>query len=277
MNSPTLLKRALRRVLPPSLLARLRARSTLAQEIRTRNAGAESAQTLRPGESTPVATPAAVHPNPLEDYFDAHVEGHGIWKWRHYFDAYHRHLAKFVGRDVRVLEIGVYSGGSLEMWRDYFGTRSQVLGVDIEPACKEYEGKGVEIHIGDQADAAFWEKFRREVAPLDVVIDDGGHEFDQQRATLLEMLPHLRPGGVYICEDIHGERNPMLAFCEGLARSLHHFGDARGEFRSASAFQSLIASVHQYPFMIVMERTGDAEVRFSAPRRGTRWKPFFDR
>src|SRR5947207_11688241 len=38
--------------------------------------------------------------NPLLAYFEAHRQGRGIWKWRHYFDVYHRHLAKFVGKDV---------------------------------------------------------------------------------------------------------------------------------------------------------------------------------
>src|SRR4051812_44526614 len=54
-------------------------------------------------------------PNPLRAFFDARREGPGIWKWTHYFDIYHRHFARFVGREVHVLEIGIYSGGSLEM------------------------------------------------------------------------------------------------------------------------------------------------------------------
>src|SRR4051812_27993068 len=57
----------------------------------------------------------------LEDYWDAHKEGPGIWKFRHYFDIYENHFSKFVGSEVHVVEIGIYSGGSLKMWRDYFG------------------------------------------------------------------------------------------------------------------------------------------------------------
>ncbi len=70
--------------------------------------------------------------NPLRAFFDSRKEGRGIWKWDHYFDVYHRHFGKFVGRDVNVLEIGVYSGGSLEMWKAYFGPRCRIYGVDIE-------------------------------------------------------------------------------------------------------------------------------------------------
>src|SRR5215472_13475880 len=59
--------------------------------------------------------------NALQDFFDARKTGRGIWKYTHYFDIYERHFSRFRGREVNVLEIGVYSGGSLEMWRDYFG------------------------------------------------------------------------------------------------------------------------------------------------------------
>ncbi|MDP9257299.1 MAG: hypothetical protein M3Q31_12175, partial [Actinomycetota bacterium] len=102
------------------------------------------------------AAPVASEPNPLEAYFDANTEGPGIWKFRHYFEVYQRHMAKFVDREVNVVEIGVYSGGSMNMWRSCFGPGCHVHGVDIQEACRAYEGEGVSIHIGDQADPAFW-------------------------------------------------------------------------------------------------------------------------
>src|SRR4051812_8731031 len=55
--------------------------------------------------------------NPLRASFDAVTSGPGVWKWLHYFDIYHRHLERFVGKPVTIVEIGVYSGGSLSMWR----------------------------------------------------------------------------------------------------------------------------------------------------------------
>src|SRR5580692_5380159 len=60
-------------------------------------------------------------PGRLGAYFDAHASGPGLWKWRHYFPIYERHFAPFVGRQPHVVEIGIYSGGSLPMWLDYFG------------------------------------------------------------------------------------------------------------------------------------------------------------
>ena len=60
---------------------------------------------------------AAEASSPLETYFDRLTDGPGIWKWRHYFEIYHRHFQRFIDRPVVVVEVGVYSGGSLGMWQ----------------------------------------------------------------------------------------------------------------------------------------------------------------
>jgi hypothetical protein len=125
------------------------------------------------------------------DFFEGRMQGRGIWKWRQYFDAYEQHLNSFIDREVHIVEVGVYSGGSLDMWRSYFGSRCHIYGVDIEPACKAYEQAGTKVFIGDQADRAFWADFRRQVPKVDILIDDGGHKPHQQITTLQEMLPHL--------------------------------------------------------------------------------------
>jgi SAM-dependent methyltransferase len=214
----------------------------------------------------------------LERYFDDHTAGPGLWKWRHYFEIYERHLGKFVGEEVHVAEIGVYSGGSLQMWREYFGPRAQIYGVDIEPACRAYEAERTEIFIGDQADPAFWAQFTAAVPKLDVVLDDGGHHAHQQIATLEALLPHLRPGGVLICEDIHSPKHAFHAYVDGLARQLHEIHDPESDmFRFAPRpFQSAIQSIHTYPFVTVVEKRGQPLDFIEAPRRGTQWQPFYD-
>lgn len=207
--------------------------------------------------------------NPLRDYFENHTEGHGIWKWRHYFEAYHRHFSRYVGRGVNVLEIGIYSGGSLGMWRSYFGAQCHIYGVDIEEACKSYESEHITVFIGDQADRDFWSEFRKNVPPIDILIDDGGHTPEQQRITLEEMLPHLRCGGVYFCEDVHGNWNDFAAYAGGLVEELNRMGDL-------SDFQKSIHSIHFYPYCLVIEKHAVAPDRFIAPKHGTQWQPFFD-
>jgi 23S rRNA U2552 (ribose-2'-O)-methylase RlmE/FtsJ len=211
--------------------------------------------------------------NPLRAYFESHTEGRGIWKWTHYFEAYHRHLSRFVGKPVNVVEIGVFSGGSLEMWRTYFGPTSHIYGVDIDDACRKYESEHVSVFIGDQEDRAFWRRFHDQVPNLDVVIDDGGHLPEQQQVSLEELLPRLRPGGVYICEDVSGVRNRFAAFAAGLVAELNRFALAPGpELASeVSPFQAAVHSIHFYPFMVVIEKHDAPPAGFRAPQRGTEW------
>src|SRR4029077_12460269 len=108
--------------------------------------------------------------------------------------------------------------------KEYFGSGCRVYGVDIDEECMAYEDTGTKVFIGDQADRSFWATVRQTVPKIDILIDDGGHHPEQQRITLEEMLPHLRPGGVYLCEDIHvfhGVPNHFASYLQGLASSLH--------------------------------------------------------
>jgi cephalosporin hydroxylase len=237
---------------------------------RTTRAAMRFAYGLTAPRSPPAVAPAATS-NPLLEYFDSVTEGPGIWKWRHYFAIYHRHLAKFVGREVHVVEIGVYSGGSLAMWRSYFGDGCQVYGVDIAPECRAYEGDGIRVFIGDQADPAFWERFCQEVPRIDVVIDDGGHEAHQQITSLRCLLPHLAMGGVYICEDIIGPFQQFNAFVDGMARAL---SDVGGKSSNPSrACHEHVASVHRYPQIVVFEKPDGPVESFDSIKHGTIWQP----
>ncbi len=214
--------------------------------------------------------------NPLWNYFKNHHEGPGIYKWEHYFEIYHRHLAKFIGQKVDVLEIGIYSGGSLDLWRSYFGEHCNILGIDIEPACKVYERPGVSVIIGDQGNRKFWREFKENSDGIDILIDDGGHTVEQQKVTLEEMLSHIRPGGVYICEDIHGDYNRFASFASGLVNELNRTNFTKTTVLESqiTQFQSSIQSIHFYPFLLVIEKHLLPRQQFMCSRQGTEWQPF---
>jgi SAM-dependent methyltransferase len=209
-------------------------------------------------------------PNPLWEYFKQNTKGSGIWKWNHYFDVYHRHFQKFIGKKSSILEVGVFSGGSLGMWKNYFGPECQVYGMDIEPACKVYEKIGAKIFIGDQESRAAWSAIKKELPELDMLIDDGGHTVEQMMVTCEEMLPFLRPGGVFICEDIHGNYNKFAAFAGSLVQELNLVE------KPCPAFQSAVYSVHFYPFQVVFEKHGPPVSGLPPCKNGTEWQPFFD-
>jgi SAM-dependent methyltransferase len=231
-----------------------------------------------PGSILPAPGPASPEARgALFDYFDSHTQGPGIWKWAHYFNIYERYLAKFVGTEVTIVEVGVYSGGSLGMWSRYFGPRSRIVGIDIEPACRTYARENMEIFIGDQADRAFWADFRKKVPVVDILIDDGGHLPQQMRVTLEEMLPHLRPGGIFITEDIHGVHHHFESYVSGLARELNAMNYARPDPTKTvpSDFQKHIYAIHRYAYMTVIEKTAVPFDHFASTKRGTEWQPFF--
>jgi hypothetical protein len=222
----------------------------------------------------------AKNDNPLEDYFEQNLVGHGIWKWKHYFEMYHSHLQKFIGKKPKIVEVGVYSGGSLPMWLKYFGSGAHIHGVDIEPACKTFENESTTIHIGDQEDRKFWKAFFAKVSDVDVFIDDGGHSPSQQKITLEEVFPMLKPGGIYICEDIHSENNAFFWFLSGTLSNLNAndpFFLENGEPASHSGnFQKWVKSVSFYPYGVVIEKNNDSVPVLRSPRHGTIWEPFLD-
>jgi len=124
-------------------------------------------------------------------------------KWKHYFEIYDRHFSKYRGTDVHVVEFGVFHGGSLQMWKNYFGPQAKIYGIDINPHCKQLEEDRIEILIGDQEDRKFLQSVAEAIPRIDILIDDGGHTMKQQINTFEELFPRIEKNGVYLCEDLH--------------------------------------------------------------------------
>jgi 23S rRNA U2552 (ribose-2'-O)-methylase RlmE/FtsJ len=219
--------------------------------------------------------------NPLRNYFDKHITGKGIWKWLHYLDVYHRHLQKFVGKPINILEIGVYAGGSLQMWENYFGSLCKVHGIDIQPSCLKHNSQNIQVHIGDQGSRSFWGQFKKDVPSLDILIDDGSHISEHQIITLEEMLPFLNPGGVFICEDVQSKDNKFAAHVNHLVNKLNAVNNPPtsnpwGAIKKdndfiMSDFQKQIYSIHFYPFIIVIEKNDNSYEPLIGIRRGDDW------
>jgi Methyltransferase domain len=210
---------------------------------------------------------------PLEAYAVSHTKGPGMYKWEHYFPIYHRHLSQFCGSDVHLVEVGVAGGGSLGMWRDYLGPSAHICGIDINPACKRFAGPGTEVVIGNQASPEFWRSFLKDHPRIDVLIDDGGHLPNQQVTTLVSLLEHIEPGGVYVCEDIHGQFHPFHSFIDGLTRELNTIQPAPAVAR-VNALQSRVHSVHRYPILTVIELVGTPQEAYECREYGSEWVSF---
>jgi len=94
-------------------------------------------------------------------------------------------------------------GGSLRAWRDFL-PNAAVHGVDVA-ADTQFTGEGrITTHLCNSTDTEQSAAMLRSIAPLvpDLVIDDGLHVEAGQIATLRNFFPALRPGGLYVVEDV---------------------------------------------------------------------------
>ena len=138
----------------------------------------------------------------LKEFFLSRDRG-DLHKWHNYFDIYERHLSAYRGKDIVLLEIGVSRGGSLKMWRSYFGDKARIAGIDIEESAKRFEADGFEIFVGDQAKPPFLRSVLARIGLPDIIIDDGGHTSNQQIVSFQTLYPAMKDEGVYLVEDTH--------------------------------------------------------------------------
>jgi len=201
--------------------------------------------------------------NDLQAFFEAN-SGHLIHKWMHYFEIYERHFARFRGSDVHVLEFGVSQGGSLQMWKHYFGPRCKIFGVDINPHCKTLENEDARIFIGDQEDRVFLRSLAQQIPRVDILIDDGGHTMRQQIATFEELFAHVSPRGVYLCEDLHTSywrdwgggyrrRGTFIEYAKGFVDRIHAWHSLEPTLQ-VDDFTRSAHSLHWYDSILVIEK-----------------------
>lgn len=199
--------------------------------------------------------------SPLADIF---VSGRcrRIHKWLHYFPIYEKYLAPWRVKSPRFLEIGVCGGGSLDMWREYFGPDATIFGVDVSPDCAGLADAPTQIRIGSQDDAAFMRGVATEMGGLDIVLDDGSHVGRHQRASFDILFPLLSEGGLYIIEDVHTSywrehqggyrrRGTAIEFGKQIVDDLHgwyhrHAGRTRA--------RDQVGAIHFHDSIIVIEK-----------------------
>ena len=201
--------------------------------------------------------------NHLEEYFYQNKEN-AINKWLHYFDIYDLYFKKYRNQEVVILEIGVYQGGSLRMWKDYFGGRAKIYAIDINPLCKQFETDSIKIFIGSQEDRNFLDQVKSQIPRIDILIDDGGHTMQQQIVTFEEMYDHIKEDGIYLCEDLHtsywvdyggGYKNPksFIEYSKNFIDSINAWHISNNDL-AINKFTKSIYSLHYYDSIFVIEK-----------------------
>ena len=129
---------------------------------------------------------------------DKSSTGHG------YLDFYEKYFEPLKDKELNVLEIGVFNGASVKMWRDYF-VNSQIFGIDYVDK-SEYNADRIKTLIADQANRDQLVKVFQDLPKMDIIIDDGGHTMEQQQVSLAVLFPYVKAGGIYVTEDLGTSR-----------------------------------------------------------------------
>jgi hypothetical protein len=185
-----------------------------------------------------------------------------IHKWDHYFDIYEEHLSKFNGEIFTMLEIGVFHGGSLQMWADYFPFAS-IIGADINKECRKlkFDNKRIGVVICDTGSYEQLDMLSKAMTtattPIKVIIDDGSHKPKDQWRAFDRLFHRLEDGGVYIIEDTHtsyywhgyGFGNIVKKIAKRVIGGMHRVYKNKPNY-----YSSHIDSVHYYKGMIVIKK-----------------------
>jgi glycosyltransferase involved in cell wall biosynthesis len=200
----------------------------------------------------------------LIDYFENH-EHRMIHKWMHYFEIYERHFAQFRNLPISLLEFGVLHGGSLQMWKHYFGPQAKIYGADINPRCAELAEDQISILLADQESRESLQNICKTLPPFDIIIDDGGHTMLQQTTTFEEMWGQLKIGGVYLVEDMltsywpsfgGGYKDPVnfVEYTKGLIDQLNAWHAVPNSGLAVNDFTRTAFSMHYYDSVLVIEK-----------------------
>jgi hypothetical protein len=186
-----------------------------------------------------------------------------IHKWKHYFPIYERHFKEWIYKPVTFIEIGCGKGGSLQMWKRYFGPYAVIIGIDINEDCKNFEEDQIHVRIGGQQDTVLLQSIIDEFGVPDIVLDDGSHHMEHIHASFEFLYPLLSKNGIYMVEDLHtaywsefggglGNKSSFIEICKDLIDQINA-DHSRGAVPKTD-FSMMTMSMHFYDSVIAFER-----------------------
>jgi len=180
-----------------------------------------------------------------------------------YFDVYSRYFDLLKSRDeVRILEIGVSTGGSLEATAKYFEEHQnfEVVGLELNSEVNsfEWDSNNISILIGDSEDEQTFETLLRRYGKFDLIIDDGGHTNLQQITSLLAAESLLKPHGFLIVEDVQCSYlaefdNPSKFSFISVTKNIIDGMHARSSLVNGSEIKLNINSISIHTGMVIFE------------------------
>ena len=132
-------------------------------------------------------------------------------KWEQYLSVYDSELAPYLARGtpVRLLEIGVQNGGSLELWSEFLPPGSEVVGIDCDNKVGSltFNNPDISIFVQDATNADAMRPLLGD-SLFDIILDDGSHICSEVIATFRLYFDYLTPGGKFLIEDLHTSYYP---------------------------------------------------------------------
>lgn len=118
---------------------------------------------------------------------------------------YQRVFDQFRDKPLRLLEIGVQNGGSLEIWSKYFTNAITLTGCDVNPKCGEliFGEPRIKVFVGDANEIETQRQILKHCSQYDIIIDDGSHSSIDIVKSFASYFPHLADDGLFIAEDLH--------------------------------------------------------------------------
>ncbi|TCK06639.1 class I SAM-dependent methyltransferase [Phorcysia thermohydrogeniphila] len=167
----------------------------------------------------------------LKDLFLQH-DNYVTDKWEGYIEFYEEIFSPFREKPIRLLEIGIQNGGSLEIWKKYFTKAKLIVGCDINDKCHELRfSYPVKTVIGDSCSDTTYEKIKTLSKEFDIIIDDASHTADNIICNFIRYFSLLTENGIYIVEDLH-------------CSYWRNFNPIPGKISSIEFFKTIVDIIH---------------------------------
>ncbi|MCE5972290.1 class I SAM-dependent methyltransferase [Sinirhodobacter sp. WL0062] len=162
----------------------------------------------------PIAKTTSAAGTNLGDLAEKYGSDKGPAKHR-YTELYNMLFHPYRDQPIRFLEMGLFIGGpehgisadrettdlpSVRMWLEFF-SQAHIHGLDVSDFSwfehPRFSFTRCDMDRRENIRDAF-----KVAAPFDIIIDDASHASHHQQFAMLELFPKLKPGGLYIIEDL---------------------------------------------------------------------------
>ena len=209
-------------------------------------------------------------------------KGRRVTKWNHYLDIYEKLFIPFKNKEIKLLELGVMYGGSLQLFKQYF-EKGHIYGIDIYEECLKYEEPRISINIGSSNDEKFLKAFGESNGKFDIIIDDASHRMSHQINAFESLFPFLNNNGIFVIEDVHTSywldfggghkrKGTFIEYSKNLIDYLNSQYSEQSDFRS-NYYSKNIYSISFYDSIVVIEKSEKKSLTYSIESGETEFEP----